>query len=323
MSKALCFPACDDNLQNLSQLLAITGSAIALGGCVGASALSLGAMALPCAGFLLGAASLVAPDDWWLNDSQAMGDVMTATDAYGCSGGDIGACMSAASGAINRISGIVEDGRNQNSGIRDTASVFPENPANQSGVMEQGGGLPSCPGSYICTPGSYVPCLTGGVKQCSFDCEWGSCESGDSCGDNICESDAGEDVNNCPSDCHPFAGMWSGTYSESSQGDGGCTYYNSGNMNLRISAEGGTFSGPSSITGIELRYISDCSVAWYESSTGSCTGTYNDTTITANCAYPVAGTGGTITFDWQATVTGRMMNGTFTGNNNGTFGMSR
>jgi hypothetical protein len=321
---AICFPTCENSLQNLSQLLSITGAAITVGACGVATTVSLGAAAIPCTGLIISTAGLIVPDDWWLNDPEVLGNTLTVNEAFSCATGGVIECSSAALSLCGRVVDLANESQNNSSDMINAADLFLQDDNVFSGVAQAGDGLPSCTLSYECTPGSYMPCYPDGVKQCLSECSWGSCNA-TSCGDGICESDADENSTNCPSDCepHPLDGTWSGTYNASGPGDGGCTYFNTGTMSMTVIFSGNSFSGPSSVTGIQLLTIPGCGFHSWASSSSSVSGSISGETLTGVGVYPIALTGGSISFSWNATVTGNTMNGTFTGDDSGSFTLTR
>lgn len=162
------------------------------------------------------------------------------------------------------------------------------------------------------------------VSQCSYSySDWSACQSNSTQTRTVLTSSPANCVGgtqiksqSCtytPPEAINVAGTWSGTYSSTGPGDGGCTYNSGGNVGMTLLVSGSGFSGSSSITGIQLRWIPGCDVAGSTSSTGSVTGSFTGTTLTGSGSYPVAETGQTYTQIWTATITGTTMNGTFTG----------
>ena len=202
IAAATCFPACDTDTKNLAELLKIAGLGISVGACGVATTVSLGAMALPCAAVIVTTASLVVGNETWLGNLERAGDILGAVDVFQCVLLDPVACISAAIDMSSRTFGLLDLTLDGNSGLVTTANIFLSNPSQPSGVVQQGGGLPSCPGIYECTPGgamSYLPCYPEGVRQCGASCTWGPCVS--ACGDGICDPNLGETTNTCPGDC--------------------------------------------------------------------------------------------------------------------------
>lgn len=210
--RATCFPACDSDVKNLADLLKIAGLGISVGSCAVATTVSIGATALPCLGLIVSTASLVVGDEVWLGKLAPLEDYLGGIDVFQCALlpvlGDATPCFSAAldmsSRALNLHAKIVDG----NSALIATAHPFLTNPNQQSGVVQQGSGLPSCSGAYECTPGgamSYLPCYPDGVRECGAGCTWGPCVG--TCGDGTCDTSiAGENPANCPSDCQTVCG---------------------------------------------------------------------------------------------------------------------
>ena len=197
--KDTCFPTCETDLKNLSELLKVAGLGLSLGGCAVATTVSLGAAALPCAGLLVGTASILVGDEWWLNNLDVAGDILFATDIFGCATGDVGSCVSVAVEDAARVGDIADRALNSNDTLVNNANIFLTNPATPSGVADGGSGAPpSCASTGECSPGSFVPCWEG-VKQCGADCTWGTCY--EPCGDGVCDPATGENNTVCPSDC--------------------------------------------------------------------------------------------------------------------------
>jgi len=117
----------------------------------------------------------------------------------------------------------------------------------------------------------------------------------------------------------PFAGIWSGTYSYSSVGDGGCTYNSNGTMTLTISVNGSAASGATSMTGFQLRYIPSCDYFGDASSSGTFTATISGNNISGSSSYPIAESGGTWTPSFSGTLSGNTISGTLSGGGSGTF----
>jgi uncharacterized membrane protein YgcG len=179
VAKSTCFPACDSDAKNLAELLKFAGLGLSVGACGVATTVSLGAMALPCAGVIVTTAIAVVDNETWLNNLGDVGDILSKIDYFQCALGDAGACLSSAldvgSNVLSDASAIDTTYAPLDS-IADNALV---DPAQVSGVVEPGSGLPTVPsGAYECTPGgsmSFEPCLSGGVRTCQPDYTWSAC----------------------------------------------------------------------------------------------------------------------------------------------------
>lgn len=108
-----------------------------------------------------------------------------------------------------------------------------------------------------------------------------------------------------------LAGTWSGSYNWTGPGDGGCTYSNSGTLQMTVAVSGNTISGPAYMDGIMLRWIPSCEFAWYTSASGTHSGTFSGDTISGTIQVYIVETGESATFRYTATLTGSTINGTF------------
>lgn len=172
-SAMTCFPTCETGLKNLSEMLKIGGTAFAIGGCIAATVGTWGAMALPCAGALVGAATLVLPDDLWLEDTENVGRALALTDALKCTRGALGECISFFNTVATEAMDQVDSTLLVQKPTMDIAWAALEEPSEPEGVIQ--GTAPTCPKDYECTPGAYLPCYPEGTKQCGQDCRWGDC----------------------------------------------------------------------------------------------------------------------------------------------------
>lgn len=194
-SALTCFPACDTELENLSELLKVGGTALSIGGCVAATTLSYGAMALPCAGALLSAATLVTPEDFWLEDMEQTGRILALTDALKCSKGGALDCVAFFNTVATEAMDLIDDSIQSQQPMLELAKVALDSEALSGPVV---GTPPACGTGYECTPGSYLPCYPTGTRKCGPDCTWSECPPDDteppideSCPVN---ADEGEDV---------------------------------------------------------------------------------------------------------------------------------
>lgn len=123
------------------------------------------------------------------------------------------------------------------------------------------------------------------------------------------------------------AGTWSGSYTETSVRDGGCTYNNRGTLEMIISVEDNSFSGSAFFDGIELRWMSDCTFAYYTSSLGTVSGTFSGNNFDLNFDYFVVETDSSTKYHATAIINDNTMNGEFisksTGKTSGTFILTR
>lgn len=205
-AKSTCFPACDTDTKNLAELLKFAGLGISLGACGVATTVSLGAMALPCAGVIVTTASVLTSDETWLGNLDKTGNILTAIDFFKCGLADAESCVSLAIDVSSRTLDLADKVLSDNSTLTTTAETFLINPNQESAVIQEGTGLPTCTDSYQCNPNTYMPCYPEGVKQCSSSCTWGTCNH-ETCGDGTCDATyAGETSTSCPSDCQTVCG---------------------------------------------------------------------------------------------------------------------
>ncbi len=175
-TKSTCFPACDSDVKNLAELLKFAGLGISVGACGVATTVSLGAMALPCAGVIVTTATVVMGDETWLENLGDAGSILTGVDVFKCTLGDAGSCVSAALDVSSNTLDSAVQVMNDGSGLVTMANTYiSPGSLQQSGVVSPGAILPTCPNDYQCTPGSYMPCYPDGTKQCGTGCTWGAC----------------------------------------------------------------------------------------------------------------------------------------------------
>jgi hypothetical protein len=184
-SAMTCFPACETPLKNLSEMLKIGFTSLSIGGCIAATVGTWGAMALPCAGALVSAASLVTPDDLWLDDVDQTGRILALTDALKCTRGDAGSCVGFFGSVATEAMDLVDSTLATQAPLIAVAEEALGNPAAPAGVVQ--GAAPVCAQDYECTPGAYLPCYPEGTKQCGQSCKWAKCPAstgGGSCSIN-------------------------------------------------------------------------------------------------------------------------------------------
>lgn len=178
-AKTTCFPACSTDTQNLAELIKFAGLGISVGACGVATTVSLGAMALPCAGAIVTTAIAVTDNEAWLENLGDVGDILSRIDYFQCALGDASGCLSSALDLSSNLLGDLVLGEAEYEPLEAEADAALDDPLQPSGVVEPGSGLPVVPsGSYECTPGgsmSYEPCLSGGVRTCQPDYTWSNC----------------------------------------------------------------------------------------------------------------------------------------------------
>jgi hypothetical protein len=179
-----CFPRCDSDTKNLAELLKLSGVLLSYGTCTMATA---GTMFIPCAGFVIGAASFVAGDEAWLG-IQTLDNGFLLYDSYKCFKSyalDVGSCTSAYLNMSGKIMDVCSNELNDYKASTTFANSFLVDNNQPSGIVQQGGGLPTVPsGKYECTPGGsmhYLPCFPDGVRECQSNYTWGTCSSSTMC----------------------------------------------------------------------------------------------------------------------------------------------
>jgi len=114
-----------------------------------------------------------------------------------------------------------------------------------------------------------------------------------------------------PPTVDPWNGSWVGTYTASHGGT--CNWTDAGNITLVFNVSGNNISGSISVDGIEVRYFSDCTIAGYDTGSGSVTGTKLDDT--ASLSYTGTESGldpGPLDGSMTATRSGTSITGTIT-----------
>lgn len=175
-TKSTCFPACETDTKNLSELLKFSALGISVGACGVATTVSLGAMALPCAGVIVTTASVLTSNEDWLDNTEQTSGILTTIDAFKCTLGSAESCISAALEMSSKtLEGIDKMFAAEESGLINNANMLLTAPTISNGIAQQGTGLLTCTSAYQCTPDAYMPCYPDGVKQCKADCTWGAC----------------------------------------------------------------------------------------------------------------------------------------------------
>jgi len=174
-SSLTCFPACESDEKNFRELLKVAGLGLSIGGCGVATAISWGAMALPCAGLLVSTATMVVGDEEWLGNLEEMGNILGAVQVFQCGMGGAESCVAVAVDLAGNSLDLDSKTVEQDDGLIFTAQAALDNPEAPAGIVQ--GTAPTCLDHYECTPGAYMPCYPEGVKQCNQDCTWSSCPS--------------------------------------------------------------------------------------------------------------------------------------------------
>jgi hypothetical protein len=199
-----CYPHCGSDTENLAEVLRIAGYAIEVTACGTLIPISLGAAVLPCAGTIVSTTLLAAGDEPWLQNLGDVAEVLNFLNYVECASGSLLECPGPALDLGSRALRAIDKISSENTGIAWTANEALIDPNRPSGIYQLGGGLPSCPAAYQCSPGTFQPCYHG-LRQCSASCEWSVCVN--KCGDGLCDTTiAGENSTNCPSDCQAFCG---------------------------------------------------------------------------------------------------------------------
>jgi hypothetical protein len=114
-----------------------------------------------------------------------------------------------------------------------------------------------------------------------------------------------------PPGLSPWNGVWMGTYTASH--GGACNWTDAGNIKLIFNVTGNNVSGSINVDGIEVRYFSDCSIAGYDTGSGTVTGTISGDN--ASLAYTGSESGldpGPLDGSMTATRSGTSITGTIT-----------
>jgi hypothetical protein len=117
----------------------------------------------------------------------------------------------------------------------------------------------------------------------------------------------------------------SGSYSNVSSGDGGCTYYSDGTLSMSITVIDGSFSGTAYADGIQILETSNnCAYYGDTSSSGTVAGTVSGNNYSGSFVFPwsVPAGSGTFTMDWTGALSGGTLSGTFTGGDSGSFNLT-
>lgn len=170
-----CFPACDTSAKNWGELIKLASLGIEVGVCGAEAAESFGIAAVPCAGALISTATTVTGDEKWVEDQEG---AIYGLKAAGCgqdlAKGKVADCIATAIELFGEFLASYEKESTDAKGTLDIATTALGNPS-QTGVVQQGTGLPMCSNDYVCSPGAYMPCYPDGVKQCDSNCQWGAC----------------------------------------------------------------------------------------------------------------------------------------------------
>ena len=186
INKASCFPGlCATETEDLAALLRIAALGINIGVCGTATVATFGIGTIfACSSLIVTTANLVMGDEKWLGNNPLFESILFGGDVFACLRipPDPPACVTAyleTSAAFVDLSNAFV---HENSENITAAEISFSNPNQLSGVVQQGGGLPSVPsGQYQCTPGGamhYVPCLYQGVRECQSNYKYGPCMCG-------------------------------------------------------------------------------------------------------------------------------------------------
>lgn len=156
----------------------------------------------------------------------------------------------------------------------------------------------------------------------SFFVGWGGGCTGDT--PDACAPVMNGDVS-VSAELESIVGTWKGTY-VSTRDKFGCTFNNAGDLTIVVTANGATFSTSAQMNGLELRFVSNCSLA--RTSTGSAPATnvtVDGEKMTGTWIFTVEGASGTLDFPFTATITKKTMTGTWncTGCKGGGFNVTK
>ena len=111
-----------------------------------------------------------------------------------------------------------------------------------------------------------------------------------------------------------LTGLWSGTYTRTAPGDGGCTYQSGGTLEFDVSStDGVNYTGEGYLDGIMLRYVPSCDFAYYTSNTGTATLTVGtDGSVTGQVSVYIFETSKDYIVPFVGTLTGDTISGDIT-----------
>jgi hypothetical protein len=156
----------------------------------------------------------------------------------------------------------------------------------------------------------------------SFFVGWGGECTGDQ--PDACAPVMNADVS-VSAELESIVGTWKGTY-VGTRDKFGCTFNNAGDLTIVVTANGTTFSTSAQMNGLELRFVSNCSLA--RKSTGSAPATnvtVDSEKMTGTWIFTVEGASGTLDFPFTATIAKTTMTGTWncTGCKGGGFNVTK
>ena len=162
----------------------------------------------------------------------------------------------------------------------------------------------TCTGSFA--KGTQVTLLAAPAAGAVFTAWGGGCT-----GSASCVATASADVT-ATAELVSLEGTWTGTYTNTRQAIG-CTFNNNGNLSTTIKATGAAIAGNETITGLELRQQSGCTLV------GTTTGaapseavTVAGNTLTGTYTFNVQNAAGTLAFPYTATVAAKTITGKWT-----------
>jgi hypothetical protein len=132
---------------------------------------------------------------------------------------------------------------------------------------------------------------------------------------------------NWESDTDPFDGTWTGSYSDTSSGPGGCSYNSGGSLSMTVTGSESSFSGSSQLSGVALRETTTCANEGSSSGSGSVSGTVSGNQISGTFYFTVQATGASLNRGFTGTINGDSISATWkslvTGEETGSFTLTK
>jgi hypothetical protein len=218
ITKGTCWPNCPNDAKTLAESFKIGGLLISTVSCAYFSTISLGLAVMPCTGYLLSYASLVLGNERWLNNIKALENIHTVASGFVCGSGDLGTCVSVIGDLAARTLDKLDNVLNYFSNLVSKAQNFLSNPNQPSGVVQQGGGLPS--ETQMCTSftySSWSACVNNTQTRTITSSSPAGCTGGTKILEQTCDNtpSAGNYAETCTITVSPFtccAGDYCSTY---------------------------------------------------------------------------------------------------------------
>jgi hypothetical protein len=208
--------SCPSTEKKLAELFRVGSLAVSVTACIAYAGGTAGLGLFACSNALLAEAKFLIGNENWLHKVEKLSTVLLAANAYRCGAGiDVGACLEVLIDLENHILQQDDETLSKNENLLTSAWAFPLG-------TSQGTQPAQCPNSAaaLCSPGSFLPCIDGGSKQCQSDCSWGSCPSDTSSssssstsGSSGSSSSGGSTTSGSSSGNSPFQGSYTASYS--------------------------------------------------------------------------------------------------------------